>query len=94
MTKLLIAEKLLRLYQSKQSGDLSDFLLLRFYNVYLQLTLYKLQGDFRKILKLVTSNTAGNIHFMDSLNHICHKSRVRRDLSFYVLHILCLKAGA
>jgi tetratricopeptide (TPR) repeat protein len=35
MTKLLIAEKLLRLYQSKQSGDLSDFLLLRFYNVYL-----------------------------------------------------------
>jgi hypothetical protein len=34
------------------------------------------------------------MHAGDALNHVCHRGRVRRDLSFYVLHILTLKAGA
>jgi hypothetical protein len=69
-------------------------LILRFYNVFLIVTLYKIQGDFKRIMKLLETNVKGNMNLVDSINNISHRTRVKREISFYVLHILTLKAGA
>ncbi len=64
-TKLLIAEKLLRQLQTKQTGDLSEFLLLRFYNVFLIVTIYKFEDDFKKILKFLETNNKSTMNLVD-----------------------------
>jgi len=64
-TKLLIAEKLLRQLQTKQTGDLSEVLLLRFYNVFLIVTIYKFEDDFKKILKFLETNNKSTMNLVD-----------------------------
>ncbi len=73
---------------------MSEFLLLRFYNVYLLVTIYKLDDDFKKILKLLDTNNKSTMNLVDQLNHVAHKTRVKKELAYYVLHILTLKATA
>jgi len=34
------------------------------------------------------------MNLVDQLNHVAHKTRVKKELSYYVLHILTLKATA
>lgn len=73
---------------------MSEFLLLRLYNVYLLLSIFKLEGDFKRILKYLEMNNKSNINLGDTLLYITRRSRVKKEIAFYVLHILTLKAGA
>jgi hypothetical protein len=73
---------------------LSEFLLLRLYNVYLLVSIFKLEGDFKRILKYLDMNNKSNINLGDTLLYISRRSRVKKEIAFYALHILTLKAGA
>lgn len=53
-----------------------------------------MEDDFKKILKLLETNNKSTMNLVDQLNHVAHKTRVKKDLSYYVLHILTLKATA
>jgi len=46
-----VVEKLLRILQQKQTGDLSEYLIFRFYNVFLMIQVFKIEGDYKRILK-------------------------------------------
>jgi hypothetical protein len=91
---LLVVEKLLRLLQQKQTGDLSQFLIFRFCNVHLMLQVFKIEGDYKRVLKFLETNNKSNLHLLDSLAYICRRPRVKRELAYYILHILSMKAGA
>jgi hypothetical protein len=54
---------------------------------------FKLEGDFKRILKYLETNNKSNLHLMDSINYICRRPRVKRELAYYVLHILSVKAS-
>ena len=53
-----------------------------------------MEDDFKKILKLLETNNKSTMNLVDQLNHVVHKTRVKKDLSYYVLNILTLKATA
>ena len=90
----MVAEKLLRILQQKQQGssDLSEYLTFRFYNAYLLIQCFKIEGDFRRILKYLEASPKNAIN--DNLVYVCRRPRVKREIAYYVLHILNMKAGA
>ena len=56
--------------------------------------MFKLEGDFKRLLKYLETNNKSNINFLDSLAYISRRPRVKRELAYLVLHILTIKAGA
>ena len=58
------------------------------------ISVYKLEGDYRRLIKYVETNNKSNLNLLDGLTYIARRPRVRRELSYYVLHILTIKAGA
>ena len=57
------------------------------------MTVFKIEGDYKRILKFLEANNKQNLNFGDTLLYISRRPRVKRELSYYVLHILTIKAG-
>ena len=68
-------------------------MILRFYNSFLLISVFKTIGDYKRILKYVETNNKSNLNLLDGLAYIVRRPRVKRELSYYVLHVLAVKAG-
>ena len=62
--------------------------------MYLLVKVYTFEGDFKRVIKFLETNNKSNLNLGDSLQYICRRPRVRRELSYYLLHVLNIKASA
>ena len=46
---------------------MSEYLIFRFYNVFLMIQVFKLEGDYKRILKYLETNNKSNLQLVDSL---------------------------
>lgn len=62
--------------------------------MFLLVSVFKIEGDFKRILKYLDTNNKSTLQLGDNLQYVMKRPRVKRELAYYVLHILAIKAGA